>query len=113
MEADSQSPVEPLLRPKEVAAWLAISARQLRRIVEAEGLPYRVIHGRLRRFVRSEVQAWLESRKVVRGNVAPHPDSPADGARSGPGAARAPRPAAVAPDWREQLRRIGKGVGTG
>jgi excisionase family DNA binding protein len=94
--------IDPLLSPRQLAAWLGCSEDTVRRMVRNEGLPYIRWNGTRKRFSQAAVQAWLDARatRVRPTAAAGEPSAPA-----------APAPVAMsAGDWRERQRQIGKKV---
>jgi hypothetical protein len=69
------SDAHDLLTPAELAARLQISSRQYFRLL-AQGLPYRLVGTEAKRFVWTDVLAWLPRRAVPGrvGLIARRPD---------------------------------------
>ncbi len=59
---DRHNPEEPLLDITELAAWLNITERHVRRLVQERRIPFRRVGGRIR-FVRAEIQARLDANR--------------------------------------------------
>jgi Helix-turn-helix domain len=55
----AELPGEVLLTPREVAAWLGLSVRQVQRL----SIPYIDCGERNRRYRVADVRAWLERRR--------------------------------------------------
>jgi excisionase family DNA binding protein len=132
MTIDTRSPgptIEALLKPDEVAAWFACSVDSVMRLCRDEGLPFRRMAGRKKRFVRSDVQAWLDGRRVVATATPARQDEAAPVKAAAPAAGsswedeyrkmRRPgksptlgRPSSPS-DWRSEIRKVGRAVGRG
>jgi excisionase family DNA binding protein len=56
--------VEALLTLKQIAEYLNVSAKTVRRLIARRGLPH-VRFGRVLRFDRGDVFRWLQARKEV------------------------------------------------
>lgn len=61
-----------LLTPAEAAAYLRISPATLQRMVR-RGLPSKQLGPRQRRFVRSDLEAWLASGEAPKGPAGSSP----------------------------------------
>lgn len=61
---------EPYMLAKEVAEILRCSVSTVHRFTRTDALPYRQM-GREKRFVREEIRAWLDSKRIVNRPVAP------------------------------------------
>jgi excisionase family DNA binding protein len=94
-----QPQVEPLPTAGQVAEWLGYSDDTIHRLCRDEGLPYRRMAGNRKRFVRADVQEWLDGRRVVARAAQP-------AAVDGPGRPTAPATPGES-DWRERFRRFG------
>lgn len=59
---DGRRPPLGLLRVQQAASYLGVSERQVRYLVEREGLPFVPVTGRVRRFRTEDLDAWVASR---------------------------------------------------
>jgi excisionase family DNA binding protein len=60
---DSARPPRPLIGIEEVAHWLGVDVRHVRRLVAERRIPF-VKWGHLLRFDPDELQNWLEAKRV-------------------------------------------------
>ena len=71
-----------ILLVHEVAELLRCSVSSVHRFTRVDALPYRQL-GREKRFVREEVRAWLDAKRIVHRPAAPAP-APASPSRRRP-----------------------------
>ena len=101
---DANPPPEHLMTASQVGEWLSYSADSIHRLTRTAGLPFRKMLGGRKRFLRAEVQAWLDRRAVT---YAPEAEMrPAPPPNRVAFARAAPRPPAAALTEAEMLARL-------
>lgn len=63
--AATRAPLDAILTPAEVAAWLKIKPRQVQRL----GIPFFDLGLKTKRYLAKDVLGWLESRRGLQSVV--------------------------------------------